>query len=211
MKVKIYFRSSPSFAQSPTMGSMNAAAFSTGSLTFGLSQANSQQSFQPAPQIVNVASLAPSSVPSSSMQFGAPSSMNMSSEMERFHKPSKGVSFVAPTQTVARDNSGVRHMAVAQRTAPDFKVLPESPRSPKKEPLPFSGEVLRDMLDWRVLTTPGPRRLAGVQSTGGSMQYSPVCLAFWDGVQCTVLVWRSVAYFAKKDFFAWSNHDEKIS
>ncbi|GBN80445.1 Nuclear pore complex protein Nup214 [Araneus ventricosus] len=121
MKVKIYFRSSPSFAQSPPMGSMNAAAFSTGSLTFGLSQANSQQSFQPAPQIVNVASLAPSSVPSSSMQFGAPSSMNMSSEMERFHKPSKGVSFVAPTQTVARDNSGVRHMAVAQRTAPDFK------------------------------------------------------------------------------------------
>ncbi|GFW75440.1 nuclear pore complex protein Nup214 [Trichonephila clavipes] len=65
--------------------------------------------------------MTPSSGPSSSLQFGS-SSFNALSEMERFHKPSKGISPSMPSQITATDSTGTRHMAIAQRITPGSKM-----------------------------------------------------------------------------------------
>ncbi|GFQ65158.1 nuclear pore complex protein Nup214 [Trichonephila clavata] len=116
----------PSFFQSQAPGSVSSFPFNTGKpSSLSLSQASTQPGFQSTPQSVNNSSsfqsMTPSSGPNSSLQFGN-SSFNALSEMERFHKPSKGISPSVPSQIPATDTTGIRHMAVAQRITPGSKM-----------------------------------------------------------------------------------------
>ncbi|GFY56758.1 nuclear pore complex protein Nup214 [Trichonephila inaurata madagascariensis] len=116
----------PSFFQSPAPGSVSSFPFNAGKPTgMNLSQSSTQPGFQSTPQSINTSSsfqsMTPSG-PSSSLQFGSSSSFNALSEMERFHKPSKGISPSVPSQITATDSTGTRHMAIAQRITPGSKM-----------------------------------------------------------------------------------------
>ncbi|GFS89016.1 nuclear pore complex protein Nup214 [Nephila pilipes] len=115
----------PSFFQSSVPGNVSSS-FNAGSSCLSFSQTNVQPGFQSSAQNINTSSsfqnVAPSSASNSSLQFGNSFSFNALPEMERFHKPSKGISPPVSSQTTTTDPTGLRHMAIAQRITSGSKM-----------------------------------------------------------------------------------------